>query len=61
MLAIENAFSYVCQNYYYYHYNRFTTLSSDYPGEPVPEETFTHSHILIIIQSLSAPSTYHDP
>jgi len=26
----------------------------DYPGEPVPEETFTHSPILIIIQPLSA-------
>jgi len=24
----------------------------DYPGEPVPEETFTHPPILIIIQSL---------
>jgi len=25
----------------------------DYPGEPVPEETYTHSPILIIIQPLS--------
>jgi len=30
----------------------------DYPGEPVPEETFTHSPILIIIQPLSASSIY---
>jgi len=34
---------------------------SDYPGEPVPEETFTHSPILIIIQPLSASSIYYDP
>jgi len=61
MLVIENVFSYVCQNYYYYHYNRFTTLSPDYLGEPVPEETFTHSHIVIIIQSLSVSSIYYDP
>jgi len=34
----------------------------DYPGEPVPEETLTHPPtILIIIQSLSASSIYHDP
>jgi len=33
----------------------------DYPGEPEPEETFTHSPVLIIIQSLSASSIYHDP
>jgi len=33
----------------------------DYPGDPVPEETFNHSHILIIIQPLSASSIYYDP
>jgi len=33
----------------------------NYPGEPVPEETFNHSHILIIIQPLSAFSIYYDP
>jgi len=33
----------------------------DYPGEPVPEDTFTHSPILIIIQPLSASSIYYDP
>jgi len=32
----------------------------DYPGEPVPEETHPPT-ILIIIQSLSASSIYHDP
>ena len=34
--------------YYYYYYNRFTVLLDfvrDYPDEPVPEETFTHSHL----------------
>jgi len=30
----------------------------DYPGEPVPEETFTPSPILIIIQHLSASSIH---
>jgi len=29
--------------------------------EPVPEETFTHSPILIVIQPLSASSIYYDP
>ena len=33
----------------------------DYPGEPVPEETFTHSPVVIIIQPLSASSIYYDP
>jgi len=33
----------------------------DYLGEPVPEETITHSPILIIIQCLSASSIYCDP
>jgi len=33
----------------------------DYPGKPVPEETFTHSPILIIIQPLSASSIYYNP
>jgi len=33
----------------------------DYPGEQVPEETLTHPPtILIIVQSLSASSIYHD-
>jgi len=38
-------------------------LSGNYPGEPVPEEKKKHSPttILIIIQSLSASSIYHDP
>ena len=33
----------------------------DCPGEPVPEETFSHSPILITIQPLSASSIYYDP
>jgi len=36
----------------------------DYPGEPVPEETFTHSHvtpILIINHHLSTSSIYCNP
>jgi len=33
----------------------------DYLGEPVPEETFAHSPILIIIQPLSASFTYYNP
>jgi len=33
----------------------------DYLGELVPEETFTHSPVLIIIQPLSASSIYYDP
>ena len=33
----------------------------DHPGEPVPEETFTHPPILIISQTSSASSMYYDP
>ena len=33
----------------------------DYPGEPVPEGTFTHSPILIINLPVSASSIYYDP
>jgi len=33
----------------------------DYPGDPVPEETFTYSPILIIIQPLSASFIYGKP
>jgi len=29
---------------YYYYYYRFMALCRDYPGEPVPEETFTQPH-----------------
>jgi len=43
------------------HYNSFTALCLGLPGEPVPEETFTHSPIQIIIQPLSASSIYYDP
>jgi len=32
----------------------------DYPGEPVSEETFTYSPILVINHPLSAFSTYCD-
>jgi len=39
----------------------FRPFVRDYPDEPVPEETFTHSPILIIIQPLSASSIYYDP
>jgi len=41
----------------------YTLLQTDnhYLGEPVPEETFTHSPILIIIQPLPASSIYCDP
>jgi len=33
----------------------------DYPGEPVPEKNTHPPTFLIIIQSLSASSIYHDP
>jgi len=34
----------------------------DYPGEPVPEETLTHHHpVLIVIQYLSASFICRDP
>jgi len=33
----------------------------DYLGEPVPEEPFTHSPILVITLPLSASSIYYDP
>jgi len=34
----------------------------NYSGEPVPEETLTYPPtVLLIIQSLSASSIYHDP
>jgi len=36
-------------------------FARDYPSELVPEETFTHSPILIIIQPLSASSIYYVP
>ena len=50
-------------------FNKATTITTTfvlwpfvrYPGEPVPEETFTHSLILIIIQPLSVSSIYYDP
>jgi len=44
-----------------YYYNFFRLFFWDYSGEPVPEETFTHSPILIIIQHLSASSIYYNP
>jgi len=28
----------------------------DYPGEPVPEETFTHSHLTLLVQELISVS-----
>jgi len=43
------------------HYNRLRPFVWDYLGEPVPEETFNHSYIVIIIQPLSASSIYYDP
>jgi len=33
----------------------------DYQGEAVPEETFIHSPILVIIYPLSASSNYYNP
>jgi len=36
-------------------------LCHNYPGELVPEETFTHSPILIINHPLSASSIHNDP
>jgi len=33
----------------------------DYPSEPLPEETFTHSPILNINHPLSASSICYDP
>jgi len=51
---------------YYYNYNHFTapwTFSRSTLGEPVPEETFTHSHLSwsSIIPYLHPPSfTIHD-
>ena len=50
-----------CYYYYYYSYNRFMAIVWDYPGESVPEETFTYSPIMLIIQPLSASSIYDDP
>jgi len=37
-------------------------MIQDYPGRPIPEETLTHSHpILIIGHPLSTSSIYYDP
>jgi len=36
-------------------------FNRDYPDEPLPEETLSHSSILIIIQHLSASSIFYDP
>ena len=48
----------ILQPNYYYHYNHFTAIFPRLPGEPVPEETFTHSPILVIIQPYQLlPST----
>jgi len=33
----------------------------DYLGEPAPEETFTHTPVLIISHFLSVSSIYYDP
>jgi len=32
--------AYHCAQLLYHHYNRFTALFRDHPGEPVPEENF---------------------
>jgi len=40
--------------------NCFMALCRDYPDDPVPKETFTHSH-LIINHPLSASSIYYNP
>jgi len=52
--------------YYYYYYSTTTTILWpfvwDYPGEPVPEETFTHSHLCwssTILYQLSPSTTIH--
>jgi len=47
--------------YYYCYTTILWPFVWDYLGEPVPEETFTHSPILIIIQHLSASFIYYDP
>jgi len=47
--------------YYYYYYNHFMALCPGPPGQLVPEETFTHSPILITNLPLSASSIYYDP
>jgi len=33
----------------YYYYNHYMPFVRYYPGEPILEETFTHSPILIIL------------
>jgi len=38
MLTINNS-------YISYYYNHFMVFVRDYTGEPVPEETFTNSHL----------------
>jgi len=51
-----------CDCYYYsYCYNHLMALCLGLPGELVPEESFTHSHILIIIQhhQLLSPTMTH--
>jgi len=40
--------------------NRLRPFVRDYPGEPVPEETFTHSPILTTTHPVSTSSIYYD-
>jgi len=42
---------------YDYYYNRLRPFVMDYPGEPLPEETFTHSLIPVINLRQLLPST----
>jgi len=48
--------------YTVYNNNYFTALYQYYPGEPVPEDTFTHSHLSwlsIILYQLPPSITIH--
>jgi len=44
-----------------YNNNCFTAIVWVYPGEPVPEETFIHSHLSWSSTILSASYIYYDP
>jgi len=51
----------VCNNNNKNNNNRLTAFVPGYPGRPVPQETLTHSPILIIGQPLTPFSIYNDP
>ena len=55
------AYAFICAAACHNNNDHFTALCRDYPGELVPEVNIHPPNILIIIQSLSAFSIYHDP